>query len=88
MLATTGSEYRPSVQSTGPQPRSSARPRSVAQKAEIAQSLRAKVWPLLESGKIAPVIFKTFPLAQAADAHRLMESSAHVGKIVLVTAKA
>ncbi len=66
---------------------STLRPRSVAQKGEIAQSLREKVWPLLESGKIAPVIFKTFPLAQAAEAHRLMESSAHVGKIVLVTAK-
>jgi len=67
---------------------STLRPRSVAQKAEITQSLRQKVWPLLESGKIAPVIHKTFPLAQAADAHRLMESSAHVGKIVLVTGKA
>ncbi len=67
---------------------STLRPRSVAQKAEIAQSLREKVWPLLESGKIAPVIHKTFPLAQAADAHRLMESSAHVGKIVLVAGKA
>ena len=67
---------------------STLRPRSVAQKGEIAHSLREKVWPLLESGKIAPVIFKTFPLAQAADAHRLMESSAHVGKIVLLTGKA
>ena len=67
---------------------STLRPRSVAQKGEIAQSLRERVWPLLESGKIAPVIFKTFPLAQAAEAHRLMESSAHVGKIVLVTGKA
>jgi putative PIG3 family NAD(P)H quinone oxidoreductase len=67
---------------------STLRPRSVAQKAEIARSLREKVWPLLESGTIAPVIYKTFPLAQAVDAHRLMESSAHVGKIVLVTGKA
>jgi putative PIG3 family NAD(P)H quinone oxidoreductase len=67
---------------------STLRPRSVAQKGEIARSLREKVWPLLESGKIAPVIYKTFPLAQAADAHRLMESSAHVGKIVLLTGKA
>jgi NADPH:quinone reductase-like Zn-dependent oxidoreductase len=66
---------------------STLRPRSVAQKGEIARSLREKVWPLLESGKIAPVIFKTFPLAQAADAHRLMESSAHVGKIVLLAGK-
>jgi NADPH:quinone reductase len=66
---------------------STLRPRSVAQKAEIAQALREKVWPLLEAGKVAPVIHKTFPLAQAADAHRLMESSAHVGKIVLLTEK-
>jgi NADPH:quinone reductase len=64
---------------------STLRPRSVAQKAVIAQSLRQKVWPLLESGKIAPVIYKTFPLSQAAEAHKLMESSAHVGKIVLLT---
>jgi NADPH2:quinone reductase len=45
--------------------------------------LRDKVWPLLDAGKLAPVIHATFPLAQAADAHRLMESSTHVGKIVL-----
>jgi len=64
---------------------STLRPRSVAQKGEIAQSLREKVWPLLEAGTIAPVIHAKFPLAQAAEAHRLMESSAHVGKIVLVT---
>jgi len=43
---------------------------------------------MLESGKIAPVIYKTFPLSQAAEAHKLMESSAHVGKIVLLTGKA
>jgi len=67
---------------------STLRPRSVAEKGVIAESLREKVWPLLEAGRIAPVIHATFPLAQAAEAHRLMESSAHVGKIVLVTAKA
>ena len=62
---------------------STLRPRSVAEKGAIAQSLREKVWPLLEAGKVAPVIFKTFPLAEAAAAHRLMESSSHIGKIVL-----
>ena len=63
---------------------STLRPRSVAEKAEIARALEARVWPLLATGKIRPQIYKTFPLAQAAEAHRLMESSAHVGKIVLV----
>ncbi len=62
---------------------STLRPRSVAEKAEIARSLETKVWPLFLAGKCKPVIFKTFPLAQAAQAHRLMESSQHVGKIVL-----
>jgi NADPH:quinone reductase len=62
---------------------STLRPRSVAEKAEIAGALEAKVWPLFALGKCKPVIFKTFPLAQAADAHRLMETSQHVGKIVL-----
>jgi NADPH2:quinone reductase len=63
---------------------STLRPRSVAEKAEIARSLEARVWPLLAAGKIRPQIYKIFPLSQAAEAHRLMESSAHVGKIVLV----
>jgi NADPH2:quinone reductase len=62
---------------------STLRPRSVAEKALIARALEAKVWPLLAQGKIRPQIYKTFPLAQAAEAHRLMESSAHVGKIIL-----
>ncbi len=62
---------------------STLRPRSVAFKAAIAQRLRQKVWPLIETGRIKPVIHATFPLARAADAHRLMESSAHIGKIVL-----
>jgi putative PIG3 family NAD(P)H quinone oxidoreductase len=65
---------------------STLRPRTVAQKGAIAAALRARVWPLLEAGTVAPVIHATFPLAQAADAHRLMESSAHIGKIVLETA--
>ena len=62
---------------------STLRPRSVEFKGRIAHDLREHVWPLFESGAIKPVVFKTFPLDQAADAHRLMESSTHVGKIVL-----
>jgi len=60
--------------------------RSVPEKAEIAQELEQKVWPLLERGKIKPKIFKTFRLEDAAKAHELMESSTHIGKIVLTTA--
>lgn len=63
---------------------STLRPRSVALKAEIAEALRDKVWPLLESGAVKPVIHATFPLARAREAHELMESSAHQGKILLV----
>ena len=62
---------------------STLRPRPVAFKGAIARNLREKVWPLLEAGKVKPVIFKTFPLGEAAAAHALMESSTHVGKIVL-----
>jgi NADPH:quinone reductase len=62
---------------------STLRPRPIAYKAALAQALRERVWPLIEAGRIKPVIHATFPLAQAADAHRLMESSAHIGKIVL-----
>lgn len=62
---------------------STLRPRSVAQKASIAASLKAQVWPLLDAGKVKPLIYKTFPLKEAAEGHRLMESSAHTGKIVL-----
>jgi len=62
---------------------STLRPRSVAYKTALAQALRAKVWPLIENGRIKPVIHQVFPAAQAAAAHALMESSAHVGKIVL-----
>ncbi|MES2900073.1 MAG: NAD(P)H-quinone oxidoreductase [Pseudomonadota bacterium] len=62
---------------------STLRPRPVAFKAAIAWRLQEKVWPLIEAGKIKPVIFKTFPLEQAAQAHALMESSTHVGKIML-----
>jgi NADPH2:quinone reductase len=63
---------------------STLRPRPVEFKGAIAGSLREKVWPLIEAGKIKPVIFTTFPLAQASEAHRLMETSTHIGKIVLV----
>jgi NADPH2:quinone reductase len=63
---------------------STLRPRPVAFKGAIAKSLREKVWPLIEAGKIKPVIYESFPLAQAADAHRLMETSQHIGKIMLV----
>ncbi|MDN4058774.1 NAD(P)H-quinone oxidoreductase [Massilia sp. YIM B02769] len=62
---------------------STLRPRPVAFKGAIAQQLREQVWPLFAAGKIKPVIYKTFPLEQAAEAHALMESSTHVGKIVL-----
>jgi len=62
---------------------STLRPRPVAFKAQIARELRERVWPLLEAGRIKPVIYQTFPLEQAAAAHTLMESSAHVGKIML-----
>jgi NADPH2:quinone reductase len=66
---------------------STLRPRTVAEKGIIAAALREKVWPLVEAGKLGPVIFKTFPLAEAAAAHRLMESSSHIGKIVLTTGR-
>ena len=62
---------------------STLRPRPVAFKGAIAQKLREQVWPLFAAGKIKPVIYKTFPIEQAAEAHALMESSTHVGKIVL-----
>ncbi len=62
---------------------STLRPRTVAQKAAVAAGVFKHVWPLLRAGRARPVIHATFPLAEAADAHRLMESSAHVGKIVL-----
>ena len=62
---------------------STLRPRSVEFKADIARKLREKVWPLLESGKIKPVIHATFPLNEAARAHEMMEAGAHIGKIVL-----
>ena len=62
---------------------STLRPRSIKEKAEIARALRKEVWPLLDSGTIRPIIHQTFPLEKAADAHQLMESSNHIGKILL-----
>lgn len=62
---------------------STLRPRSIAFKTAIAQSLRTHVWPLIESGAIKPVIHSTFAAADAAKSHTLMESNTHVGKIVL-----
>ncbi len=64
---------------------STLRPRTVEQKAEIAEALRDRVWPLLEAGLVAPTIDSTYPLGQAAQAHQRMESSAHIGKIVLTS---
>jgi putative PIG3 family NAD(P)H quinone oxidoreductase len=62
---------------------STLRVRSVAQKAIVAEGVRRNVWPLIAAGRVKPVIHATFPLAQASEAHRLMESSKHIGKIVL-----
>jgi putative PIG3 family NAD(P)H quinone oxidoreductase len=62
---------------------STLRPRSVEEKGAIAWALKGSVWPMLERGTVRPLVHKTFPLAQAAEAHRLMESRRHVGKIVL-----
>lgn len=62
---------------------STLRSRSDAQKTEIAAELKAKVWPLLDAGTIKPVIHTTLPLKDAAEAHRLMESAKHIGKIML-----
>jgi putative PIG3 family NAD(P)H quinone oxidoreductase len=64
---------------------STLRPRSVEEKGDIAAALAREVWPLLEAGTVKPIVYKTFPLADAAAAHRLMESSEHVGKIVLTS---
>ena len=59
------------------------RPRSPVEKGWIAAELKAKVWPLLDSGRIKPILYRTFPLAEASKAHALMETSEHIGKIVL-----
>ena len=64
---------------------STLRPRSVEEKGQIARALRQDVWPLLEQGRVTPIVYRTFPLTEASAAHRLMESSEHVGKIVLTS---
>jgi NADPH:quinone reductase len=64
---------------------STLRARPVADKGIIAAAVRDRVWPLIESGEVKPILHATFPLREAAAAHRLMESSTHIGKIVLVT---
>jgi NADPH2:quinone reductase len=64
---------------------STLRARSIEEKGRIAEALRREVWPLLERGAVRPILDRTFPLADAASAHQLMESSGHVGKIVLTT---
>ncbi len=63
---------------------STLRPRSIAQKGEIAAELRERVWPLIAAGRVRPVIHATFPLAEAAQAHHVMDASTHIGKLVLV----
>ncbi len=64
---------------------STLRPRSPAEKAVIAEALRAKVWPLIEAGRCRPVIDSVFPLAEASKAHMRIDNAAHIGKIVLTT---
>jgi NADPH:quinone reductase len=64
---------------------STLRPRSVGEKAAIARAVAAEVWPLVADGRVRPVVDRTFLLAEAAEAHRLMESSEHIGKILLTT---
>lgn len=64
---------------------STLRPRSIAEKGAIARALEEKVWPLFASGRVRVPIYRTFPLARAADAHALMESGVHIGKILLLT---
>ncbi|MGB6699561.1 MAG: zinc-binding dehydrogenase, partial [Methylocella sp.] len=66
---------------------STLRARSVQQKAEVAAALREKIWPLLNEGLAKPLIHATFPLERARQAHEMMESSSHLGKILLVTGK-
>ena len=63
---------------------STLRARSVAEKGALAQAVYAHVWPLLEAGRVGPIVHATFPLVDAAEAHRVMEASTHIGKLVLV----
>ncbi len=63
---------------------STLRPRSPEEKGQIARALEQHVWPLIEAGRVKPLIHAEFPLAQAADAHRMMEAGEHIGKIILI----
>jgi putative PIG3 family NAD(P)H quinone oxidoreductase len=63
---------------------STLRGRSIAEKGAIAAALRRQVWPLLEAGRVRPIVHATFPLARASDAHRAMEADEHIGKLILV----
>src|SRR5262249_58474659 len=65
---------------------STLRARPVAEKGAIARAVHEHVWPLLESGAVKPVVYATFPLQDAAEAHRVMESGRHIGKLVLTVA--
>jgi NADPH2:quinone reductase len=78
-------DLRPLMQKRLVHTGSTLRPRSSAEKGVIADDLRVRVWPLLEAGRCKPIIDSVFPLPEAAKAHQRMESSAHVGKIVLTT---
>lgn len=60
------------------------RNRSLANKAQIVSEVEKNVWPAVVSGKVKPVIYKTFPLSEAAESHKLMETSSHIGKILLI----
>ena len=63
---------------------STLRSRSVEQKAEVGRAVREHVWPRFPAGELRPVIHATWPLAEAAEAHRVLESSVHVGKLLLL----
>jgi NADPH2:quinone reductase len=76
-------DFRPMLQKRLTHTGSGLRPRSVADKGKMARAMEDKVWPLLNARKVRPVIDSTFPLAEAAKAHARMESSQHIGKIVL-----
>jgi NADPH2:quinone reductase len=78
-------DFRPLLQRWLTVTGSTLRPRSVEEKGRIARALEKEVWPLLESAEVAPVIHATVPLEEAAEAHRLLESGANIGKVVLVT---
>ena len=62
---------------------STLRPRTIAEKAAIADQLRTHIWPLIRAGSLSPFIDSVFPLERVADAHRRLESGAHIGKVVL-----